>query len=137
MKKLFLGIGLAFVSISTYALDLKPHEIPAYLIEQVGYSGPVTCTYKTVLVNGTRRTFKASMFNECEQILAIGNVGTSSYNTVARIPYTTSRTFVTFIGVKPRKMGRIYILGRSDPCDPGLNHVPQAVADCKNKQRGK
>ena len=51
MKKLFLGIGLAFVSISTYALDLKPHEIPAYLIEQVGYSGPVTCTYKTVLFN--------------------------------------------------------------------------------------
>lgn len=135
MKKLFLGIGLAVLSISIYALDLKPHEIPAYLIGQAGYSGPVTCTYQTVLVNGTRRTFKASMFNECEQVLALGSVGPSAYNTVARIHYTTARTFVTFIGVKPRKMGRIYMPGRSDPCDPGLRYIPQAVADCKNKQR--
>lgn len=58
--------------------------------------------------------------------------GLSSFN-----HFLSDFRFTVFIGVKPRKMGRIYILGRSDPCDPGLNHVPQAVADCKNKQRGK
>ncbi|HBN5966658.1 TPA: hypothetical protein L3H12_003431 [Acinetobacter baumannii] len=136
MKKLFLGFGLAVISISAYAVDLKPHEIPAYLVEQAGYSGPVTCTYKTVLVNGTRRTFKASMFNECEQVLALSSVGPSAYTTVARIPYTTNSTFINFIGVKPRKYGGIYVPGRSDPCHPSLSYIPQAVADCKNKRRG-
>ncbi|EXE17062.1 hypothetical protein J558_2975, partial [Acinetobacter baumannii 1106579] len=40
-----------------------------------------------------------------------------------------------FIGVKPRKFGGIYIPGRSNPCHPSLRSIPQAVADCKNKQR--
>ncbi|MBJ8505725.1 hypothetical protein I6M96_12055, partial [Acinetobacter seifertii] len=46
MKKLFLGMGVAAISISTYALDLQSHEVPAYLIQQQGYSGQVNCTYR-------------------------------------------------------------------------------------------
>lgn len=136
MKKLFLGFGLAIISISTYALDLQTHEVPAYLIEQQGYSGQVNCTYQGVLKSGIRRTFKVSMFNECEQILALSNATEHDSTSEARIPYSSHRTFVRFIGVKPRKMGGIYILGRSNPCDPSLRSIPRAVADCKNKQRG-
>lgn len=49
MKKLFLGLGLTILSISTHALDLQTHEVPAYLIQQQGYSGQVNCTYRGVL----------------------------------------------------------------------------------------
>ncbi|MDC4422671.1 hypothetical protein NRA01_16925 [Acinetobacter baumannii] len=136
MKKLFLGLGLTILSISTHALDLQTHEVPAYLIEQQGYSGQVNCTYRGVLKSGVQRTFKASMFNECEQVVALSSVGPSAYTTVARIPHTTNSTFVNFIGVKPRKYGGIYVPGRSDSCHPSLSYIPQAVADCKNKRRG-
>lgn len=39
MKKLFLGMGVAAISISTYALDLQSHKVPAYLIQQQGFQG--------------------------------------------------------------------------------------------------
>ncbi|EPA9172957.1 hypothetical protein [Acinetobacter baumannii] len=135
MKKLFLGMGVAAISISTYALDLQSHEVPAYLIQQQGYSGQVNCTYRGVLKSGVQRTFKVSMFNECEQVLALSNATVHNAMSEARIPYSSHRTFVRFIGIKPRKFGGIYIPGRSDPCHPSLRSIPQAVADCKNKQR--
>ncbi len=31
MKKLFLGMGIVVISISTYALDLQSHEVPRLL----------------------------------------------------------------------------------------------------------
>ncbi|ENW5232654.1 aromatic amino acid DMT transporter YddG [Acinetobacter baumannii] len=61
MKKLFLGMGVAAISISTYALDLQSHEVPAYLIQQQGYSGQVNCTYRGVLKSGVQRTFKVEL----------------------------------------------------------------------------
>lgn len=95
----------------------------------------MNCTYRGVLKSGVQRTFKLSMFNECEQVLALSNATVHNAMSEARIPYSSHRTFVRFIGVKPRKFGGIYIPGRSDPCHPSLRSIPQAVADCKNKQR--
>lgn len=101
--RLWLGLGLLSISSLALAVDLQSHEDPAYLIEQRGSAGMVSCYYRvTPRGSNYSRVFALQMLKGCEPLLpTITANGIHATRAIARMPYTTNRTTALFIDPAP------------------------------------